>query len=77
MLVKTSEVKPHITIRIIPKLKECNSTETLIRQRILDTPYKLWTFNEYNVIDLMNGEVADIFVFEGVNNTIFIVNSIF
>ena len=77
MKVKTSEVKTDILIRVIPNLKWCVSSEKEIRQRILDTPYKLWHLDEYNVIDLMNGEVADIFVFEGVNNIIFIVNSVF
>lgn len=77
MRVKTSEVKSNILIRIFTDLQGWNSTELLIKQKILNTPYKFWKLDEFNLIDLGNDEVADVFVYEGVNNIMFNVNSIF
>ena len=77
MKVKTGEVKTDIIIRVIPNLKGCVSSEKEIRQRILEIPYKLWDLDAYNVVEIGNGELIDIYVYEGVNNTIFTVCSIF
>ena len=78
MRVKTSEVKSNILIRVYAELTGWNSTEILIKDKILNTPYKLWKLDEFNVIDLGNNEVADIFVYESpTNRIIFNVNEIF
>ena len=78
MRVKTSELKENISIRIFADLTGWNSTEGLIREEILRTPFKLWKLDEFNVIDLGNDEVADIFVYESpTNKLIFNVNEIF
>lgn len=78
MKVRTGQVKSNISIRVFADLTGWNSTELLIKDKILNTPYKLWKLDEFNVIDLGNDEVADIFVYESPTNTIiFNVNEIF
>ena len=78
MRVKTTDVKSNILIRVYADLKVWDSTETLIKDKILNTPYKLWKLDDFNVIDLGNDEVAELFVYESPTNTVvFNVNEIF
>ena len=71
-------MKSNISIRVYADLNGWVTTEYIIKDKILNTPYKLWKLDEFNVIDLGNDEVADIFVYESpTNEIIFNVNEIF
>jgi hypothetical protein len=76
MELKTNQVKGNIRIEIYADLDGWDSTETSIKNEILNTPFEYWELDNFNLLDVGNNEVLDIFVFETSNEIIFNVNDI-
>ena len=76
MELKTNQVKGNIRIEIYAVLDGWDSTETSIKNEILNTPFEYWELDNFNLLDVGNNEVLDIFVFETSNEIVFNVNDI-
>ena len=76
MELKTNQIKGNIRIEIYADLNGWDSTETSIKNEILNTSFNLWRLDDFNLLDVGNSEVLDIFVYELNNELIFNVNDI-
>ena len=76
MELKTNQIKRNIRIEIYADLNGWDSTETSIKNEILNTSFNLWRLDDFNLLDVGNSEVLDIFVYELNNELIFNVNDI-
>lgn len=76
MKVRTGEVKTNISIRVYADLTGWDSTETSIKNKILNTSFNHWVLDDFNSLDMGNNEILDMFVYEVNNRLIFNVNDI-
>ena len=76
MELKTNQIKGNVKIFIFADLTGWENTETSIKNEILNTPFEYWELDNFNLLDVGNNEVLDIFVFETSNEIVFNVNDI-
>ena len=76
MELKTNQIKGNVKIFIFADLNGWDSTETSIKNEILNRPFDYWELDNYNSLLTENSEILDMFVYELNNELIFNVNDI-
>ena len=76
MELKTKQIKGEIKIFVFADLTGWDSTETSIKEKILNTPFIHWDLDDFNSLEMGNNEILDMFVYELNNELIFNVNDI-
>lgn len=76
MELKTNQIKGNTKIFIFADLTGWKSTETSIKNEILNAPFDLWQIDNFNSLLVENNEILDLFVYELNNELIFNVNNI-
>ena len=76
MELKTKQLKGIIRINIYADLNGYDTTECIIKEKILNAPFNIWRIDDFNSLEVGNNEILDLFVYEAGNKIIFNINDI-
>ena len=76
MELKTNQIKGNVKIFIFADLQGWDSTDSSIKEKILNTPFDYWEIDNFNSLLCDNNEILELFVYELNNELIFNVNNI-